>query len=475
MSDDLSGPTSDVGMLYRDELKRRGSPMDNANLQRLIMESQRTPGLIPGLTVQGEGSSGARGGSSAGSSAGSGPPSPGMPTPPMPPNNMISNAIGEPQAPPPVDLRPPMQAAAPTIPTAPVRPTMFNPADYSGGPGAPAPSPAPASPAAVASTVLNSTQPTSEYDDMRPPPIRDSGPGMIPQLIDRFVRGMGSTPPPTTGYAREAEREFGTAPGAPTPSPAVPAVPASPPTTPMTSADTAWALAPAAGAAGAAGVGTIIQRMLAARPDRWAKGAVTEGKVPAPPPETRGGMPQQSGTTLTPNNIPITPGPAPNPGATSVQAGQNATILAQQQAQAAQEARDAMSRQAAQMAMRGTSASASPEVSTTVEPPTTAELAARNATVRDQKQAADSRSAKDAMSKQAADNALKDNAGKAADGPPSTLGSPKGLDANQQSVYDRSYQQFKKLGHDDADAIRYATEALNKAKLRGVRIGRVGR
>lgn len=57
---DPNEPTSDVGQMYRQYLQSKGMPLTSENMQRVIAQSQREPGLlngqpssmIPGLTVE---------------------------------------------------------------------------------------------------------------------------------------------------------------------------------------------------------------------------------------------------------------------------------------------------------------------------------------------------------------------------------------------------------------------------------------
>jgi hypothetical protein len=49
---DPNAPTSDIGMMYRQYLQSKGMPLTNENLQRVISQSQREPGMIQGLSVQ---------------------------------------------------------------------------------------------------------------------------------------------------------------------------------------------------------------------------------------------------------------------------------------------------------------------------------------------------------------------------------------------------------------------------------------
>lgn len=45
--------TSDIGMMYRQELERRGVPLNAVNMRRLVNESRMNPDIISGLRVQG--------------------------------------------------------------------------------------------------------------------------------------------------------------------------------------------------------------------------------------------------------------------------------------------------------------------------------------------------------------------------------------------------------------------------------------
>ncbi len=413
MSDDLSGPTSDVGQLYRSELQRRGVPMLNSNLQALINESRRNPGIIPGL----EGVQGLDTGVTPKSQSGGTPNVAGgqvgsparLPTPPMPPSYAIDQAVGMPQPPPPVSMGGPPQGSAPppSAPLVSVKQSMFDREPVG-------PSVAPSAPQ-VASTVLNSTLPSTAVEqDYRMAPIQDSGPGIIPRLIDRFVRGMGSTPPPETPQSIEARREFGGAPPAST----APAI------------DPATVASIVASGAGVGG-GTLLANQLIGNRTRT---PATPTPAPTPPaypnpaaalipPHERAGMPG-SPTTLTPNNIPQPTTPA-NPDATATTAAQNSTVQSQRQAQAAQEARDLMARQAATNAMRETAGGV-----TTQGPPGTA----------------------------------------SASPPPDTPKTPnQTMTASENSFFTKAYQDGIKNGMSPAQAQERAANILRQFKVGGMR------
>lgn len=91
----MSDSTSDIGMMYRDELQRRGVPLTVQNMNALVAQSRRIPGMIPGLSVQSEeptsGAARASGQPMRSSlpippiPPGEGAPSTELPTPPIPP------------------------------------------------------------------------------------------------------------------------------------------------------------------------------------------------------------------------------------------------------------------------------------------------------------------------------------------------------------------------------------------------------
>ena len=329
MSDDLSGPTSDVGSLYRAEMQRRGVPMTNANLQMLINESRRNPGIVQGL----EGVQGMDPIAQARQAA------PAMPTPPMAPQQSMSGVPSE-----------GAMAGGGPINAPPQSPSVgVGPPEFGSDGGVP---PSVASPAAMAS-VINSTQ---------------------PHPADDMMNGLGIDP---TG-----------------------------------------ALAALILGGGAAGGSALLNKFMPARPPT----APTVAPAPtptAPAPGTpipRAGMPQETGTTMTPNRV-TQPEPTPNTDSVATKAAQNATV-------------------------------------------------------RDQKQASDSASAKTAMAQQVARNASREAlAGADKPLPPQRpVESPPNLSSDEQAVWDKAYKNAQGRGFEGKEAAAYAHEALKGANARAANV-----
>lgn len=122
---DPNSETSDVGQMYRQYLQSKGMPLTNENMQRVISQSQREPGMIAGLSVQQSPGQSAptppnvAGASQSSSGNPQGAPNatptgmrPAMPIPPMPPAEQAAPPVQPTQAPV-ASTPPPGQAPAP--------------------------------------------------------------------------------------------------------------------------------------------------------------------------------------------------------------------------------------------------------------------------------------------------------------------------------------------------------------------------
>lgn len=104
---DPNADTSDVGQMYRQFLQSKGMPITQENLQRVIAQSQREPGMIAGLSVQQAPTTPSA--PTPPNLAGASPSSSGapLPTPPIPPRMFPQDAMAGPEA---GASRPPVQA-----------------------------------------------------------------------------------------------------------------------------------------------------------------------------------------------------------------------------------------------------------------------------------------------------------------------------------------------------------------------------
>lgn len=173
---DPNSETSDVGQMYRQYLQSKGMPLTNENMQRVISQSQREPGMIAGLSVQQADS----------------------PSAPPPPNvaSASRTSSGNPQGAPnatPTGMRPAVPippATATALPATPI-PTPQAPTASTPPPGQ---APAPAQ-TQVAPTLPDGTPLPQEGGGLGALVAGLGGTAGVAALLSRFMRPPNSSTP----------------------------------------------------------------------------------------------------------------------------------------------------------------------------------------------------------------------------------------------------------------------------------------